>query len=133
MNNDLNELIENTFDAISIMLVFVTVLFSIRYPEMKKILEEQLEKDKPIKFKRQKRRIKSELFYKWLPVIVLNFIVVYTLAPLAIKTIISSELALIHFDFIRTSFVLIWYVSIAFLISSLLIFIKILFRLKRTK
>lgn len=132
MSSDINSLIESSFDAVSVLLVFVTVLFSLRYPEIKKLLDEPLQTDKPIALKRQKKAIKNDLFYKWLPVVFLNFVIVYLLTPLAIKTIINSKVAIINFDFIKTSLVLIWYLNIALLLSSIYLLFQILIKLKKS-
>lgn len=131
MNNELNIILNETFNAISILLVFVTVLFSIRYPEIKEVLDEPLQKDKPKALKRQKNKIKKDLFSKWLPVVILNLIVVYTMTPLAFKTLVQSSLSLLNFDFIRTTFILVWYFIIAFSISSLTILIKLYKKVKQ--
>jgi hypothetical protein len=133
MDNTLNSILNDSFDAISILLVFVTVLFSIRYPEIKAVLDEPLQTDKPIALERQREKIKSELLIKWIPVTTLNFIVVYSLTPLALKTINQSKLSLFNFDFIRTAFILIWYFIIAFFLGSIFILVKLICKIRECK
>lgn len=130
MNNDLNTLLNDSFDAISILLVFVTVLFSIRYPEIKTVLEEPLLTGKPKALERQKKNIKSVLLIKWLPVVTINFIVVYSMIPLAINIISQSTISFFNFDFIRTAFILIWYLNIAFFIMSILLLSKLINKIR---
>lgn len=133
MNNELNSILNESFDAISILLVFVTVLFSIRYPEIKIVLDEPLQIDKPKALERQKKKLKSELLIKWIPVVALNCIVVYSMTPLALKTISQSTLSIFNFDFIRTSFILIWYFNIAFFLSSIIILVKLFSKILECK
>jgi len=133
MRNDLNSILESSFDGISVLLVFVTVLFSLRYPEIISILEEPIEKGKPKNLQKQKREIKKGLFVKWLPVVCLTSIVVYSSCPLAIEVIMSSQIDLLDFDFVRTSFVLIWYVNIGFLISSVTLLAKLIQKVFKIK
>ncbi|PEQ84667.1 hypothetical protein CN481_22125 [Bacillus sp. AFS006103] len=133
MNNELNSILNDSFDAISILLVFVTVLFSIRYPEIKTVIDEPLQNDKPKALERQKKGIRSALLIKWIPVTALNFIVVYSMTPLALNTISKSTLSLFNFDFIRTTFILIWYFNIAFFISSIIILVKLFCKIRECK
>lgn len=126
MNNELNSILNDSFDAISILLVFVTVLFGIRYPEIKTVLDEPLETGKPKALERQKKNIKSVLLIKWIPVLAMNFIVVYSMTPLAFNTISQSSISFFNFDFIRTTFVFIWYFNIAFFLISILLSVKLI-------
>ncbi|MGF3106082.1 hypothetical protein [Rossellomorea sp. DUT-2] len=126
MNNELNSILNDSFDAISILLVFVTVLFGIRYPEIKMVLDEPLETDKPKALERQKKNIKNVLLIKWIPVLAMSFIVVYSMTPLAFNTISQSSISFFNFDFIRTAFVFIWYFNIAFLLVSILLSVKLI-------
>ncbi|MFP7335198.1 hypothetical protein SFC23_17785 [Shouchella clausii] len=131
MNSELNLTLNDTFNAISILLVFVTMLFSIRYPEIKEILDEPLQTDKPKALERQKIKVKRDLFSKWLPVVILNLIVVYTMTPLAFKTLVQSSLSLLNFDFIRTTFILIWFFIIVFSTSSIILLLKLCKKIKQ--
>lgn len=117
--NNINQLIESAISSISVLLVFVTVLFSIRYPEINKILEEELEFDKPKALERQKKKVKSVMIFSWLPVVILNLIVVYLTTPLVIEIISQSTFAIYYFDFMRTSFILIWFCNIMFFLYSI--------------
>ncbi|MEH7387631.1 hypothetical protein V7147_19845 [Bacillus sp. JJ1521] len=130
MNDELNSILNDSFGAISILLVFVTVLFGIRYPEIKTVLDEPLQTDKPKALEKQKKKIKSDLLIKWIPVVILIFIVVYSMTPLAIKTMLNSTISLFNFDFIRTSFILIWYFNIAFLLISLKIIVRLIIKIR---
>lgn len=125
MKNDLNSVLESSFDGISLLLVFVTVLFSLRYPEMIDILEERIEKGKPKNLEKQIQTIQKGILVKWLPVVCLTFIVAYSSAPLAIEVIKSSRIELLNFDFVRTSFILIWYVNIGFFVGSIVLLLRL--------
>jgi hypothetical protein len=123
--SNLNQTIESAIGAISVLLVFVTVLFSIRYPEINKVIEEELEIRKPKALKSQKEKIIKTIIFKWLPVVLLNLIVVYVTTPLAVKIIKHSSFAIFNFDFLRTSFILIWSCNIMFFLYSVFLLVML--------
>lgn len=133
MSNELDSILESSFDAVSVLLVFLTVLFSIRYPEILNSLNEPLSFDKPKLLKRQKSKIKNNLIFKWVPVVFLNIVIVYLLTPLGIKVINNSSLSIINFNFIRTSYVLIWYLNIAYLFTSIYLMLQIFYKLSQKR
>ena len=119
MVNNLDVLLESSFKAISVLLVFVTMLFNSRYSEIGDILNEPIIRDKTIACEKQRKKILNTLLYKWMPVVLLIGVCTYTMTPLAIETICGSEVRLFNFDFIRTAFVLVWGLNLSFFILSL--------------
>lgn len=85
------DIILDVFQAVSVMLVFVTVLFGIKYPK----LLEAIEKEPPVgdkaleRFKEELRRV---LFLDCGALIVMTLLVLYTLLPLAIEVFRRKEI-----------------------------------------
>lgn len=128
--NDLDLLLNNSMTAISLLLIFVTTIFSMKYEKIKKCTAEDIEEDQPMEKKRQKERFKKALFFEWLPVIFLNLICVYLMLPSVIKIIKNSYFSFFNFDFIRTAFILIWIMLIIFSIFSIKIAIILISKIK---
>lgn len=57
--NDLDLLLNNSMTAISLLLIFVTTIFSMKYEKIKKCTAEDIEEDQPMDKKRQKRGLKK--------------------------------------------------------------------------
>lgn len=114
MEGFLDSSLENAFDAISLLLVFVTILFGIQYPRVVAALDEDILKDRPRELEKQKKKLIRLLIFKWTPVVFLTFLCTYSMMPLAIKTIVYSDLNLIDFDLLRTAFVMAWVFTIFF-------------------
>lgn len=114
MEGFLDSSLENAFDAISLLLVFVTILFGIQYPRVVAALDEDILKDRPRELEKQQKKLIRLLIFKWTPVVFLTFLCAYSMMPLAIKTIVYSDLNLIDFDLLRTAFVMAWVFTIFF-------------------
>ncbi|MFD1775990.1 hypothetical protein [Paenibacillus rhizophilus] len=120
-NGQLNSLLESSFDAISILLVFTTVLFGIRYPEIINLLEKELQIEKKKELNRQRKALINGLIFKWAPVVFITFLCAYTMMPLGIKTIKYSNFSLTDFNLIRTAFVLAWFFAIVSFLATVYI------------
>ncbi|MED1607520.1 hypothetical protein MKX67_03755 [Cytobacillus sp. FSL W7-1323] len=133
MIEDLNKLIEGSFNAISILLVFSTGLFSISYPSINDVLNEDIDRGKPKALKRQKEKLYNILFSKCIPILTLSTIIVYISSPLGIRIASESTLDLIHFDFIRTAYMLIWFLNIGIFIISVYLLYQLIMKIKDCK
>ena len=104
--NDINEEIRLAFDAMSLLLVFVTVLFDIRY----KVIQKEIEKSIP-EGDKAKKQLRRELIRGILinsaPLVVITGGISYLFSPLLRKVIEQSKLNIWNFDFFRSSFVFI--------------------------
>lgn len=89
---ELNRIILDTFQAISIILVFVTVFFSVKYPIIVEIIREDVPKRKPIDYQKFINRIKQSFVVDCLPLLFLVSVSFYILLPLAVKIIRSGEI-----------------------------------------
>ncbi|CAM3419380.1 hypothetical protein PALU110988_21545 [Paenibacillus lupini] len=121
---NIEQVLDKTFDAISLLLAFSSILFGIRYPEAIKVLDFILDPYKPIEFKTKRQEIRRTLWLKWLPVVGLSFIPTYSMSPIVVAIIRQSNLSLFHFETVRTAFFLTWIVSLLFFFSSLVFAIK---------
>ncbi len=95
--------IQTTFEAISLLLVFVTILFDVRY----KPIQDDLRKDIP-QGPKAKMILKKDLLQSLLIncgiLVVVNGAIAFLLAPLYFKVIRESRLDLFGFDFMRTAY-----------------------------
>lgn len=128
--SDLDLLLNNSMTAISLLLIFITTLFGIKYEKIKKCITEDIEIEKEMKTKHQKKIFKKTLIFEWPPVIFLNLICAYLMFPSIIKIIKNSYFSFLNFDFIRTTFVLVWIMLVIYSISSIGIAIILIFKIK---
>lgn len=102
----MRELILDAFQALGIILVFVTLLFSVKYP----VIMGNLEKECPAGDKARKR-FKAELKYSLvtdcLPVLFLTLISLYVLLPLASDMLKAGEISLWDSDMLPTTYLVI--------------------------
>lgn len=129
--SDLDLLLNNSMTAISLLLIFVTTLFSIKYEKIKEYSIEDIKVDKPKEKNRQKEKFKKALAFEWSPVIFLNLICAYLMLPSVIEIIKNSKFSYFNFDFIRTAFILIWIMLIIFSIFSIEIVIILISKIKK--
>jgi hypothetical protein len=102
----LDEEIATAFQATSLVLVFVTVLFGIRYERIRTDIR------KPVPPGPEDRRDHRHRLYRSLvancgPLLLVNGLSSWLFAPLLVRVIKASRFAVWDFDFARTSFVLI--------------------------
>lgn len=115
---DLNKLILDAVQAVSLILVFVTMLFTLRYPGIIKDIGEDIPEGERAK-KREKDRLLHSFLVNSLPPLFLNGIAAYIFLPLTIKIIKQTHISLWQFDFLPTAFVLISFWVWCFFIWSL--------------
>lgn len=101
--------IASTFQALGLLLVFVSALFAIRYPEAITLVQGEVPgSDRPRERARMKNEIRSFLKGKWLPLAAINGVSIYPFLPLAIRVCVSSRVHLWDFDVERTSFIVVF-------------------------
>ena len=100
--------IANAFQALSVLLVFVTLLFSMKYSEFEEDtnLDNFPDSKKPDASRQYRNKIKTNFIKHLFPVLVISFLCSYLVTPSVYKIIISSSISFINFDFFRTAFVL---------------------------
>jgi hypothetical protein len=96
--------IKDSFDAASLLLVFVTVLFGIRYAEVHQLLDASAEQN-PKARSRQRANIVSGIVGKLAPFLVLAMLPAFIFLPTTVEAIRSSDFHLWNFDLVVTGFV----------------------------
>lgn len=111
----LTPLIKDSFAVISLILVFVFVLFDVRYPQITRLLQKDIPPaERKIERNATRKEIKEGLIRFSLPLAVIDGILLYLLLPLLVQVIQNSRLAVWNFDFARTAFVIIFGLIIFF-------------------
>ena len=98
----------NAFQALSVILVFVTVLFGVKYPQFcadidSKMPDPRLGKELHSYIQRLKINFISNL----IPIMIVNVTCSYLVMPTVYKIVITSSFNLIDFDFLKTAFVMV--------------------------
>jgi flagellar biosynthesis protein FlhB len=123
------ESIIDSFSAISVLLVFIIMLFTLRYPKIIADINKEIPRKEKIKEReREKRRLKSSFIINCMPQTVLLGITAYLFLPLSIYIIKNSQFSFWNFDFLITIFIFISGWIWSFFIWSLVLGLKILFK-----
>jgi len=130
---DLGKELESAFNAISVLLAFVTVFFGMRYPQIMILLEKELPMGRPKELGVTNKRLTSFLIFQWSPVIFLTGISWYILMPLFIRVATESSFSLLHFDLLRTALVFVWLLFLAFLLGSIFLAVKLFIKIHKCK
>lgn len=119
--------------ATSVLLVFVTLLFTLRYPT----ISADLERDEPVGKSReaakQSAEIRIRLITQLLPVLIGSVALAYLLAPLAVEIITSSRLELWSFNIVLTALTMIETWTLAIASWSIYLGIRMLAKLRRLR
>lgn len=116
----------DAFQATSLILVFITVFFNIKYPLIVKNINIEIPEGKLAK-KRAKKQILNNLLINNLPTMLLNGGSFYLFLPLTIKILKSSNFSLFHFDILPTAFIfIVLWIGLFFVWSFILFIITVL-------
>jgi hypothetical protein len=124
----INQEIGVAFQATQLILVFLTVLFSLGYPKIQKLLH----REKP-NGKTAKKDLVIELvetFHHNMPLLLISMSMFWLFFPLFWKVVLNSRLEIWNFDFARTSFIFISLMIFFFSGWSIILMIKIVNRIK---
>lgn len=130
---DLGKELESAFNAISVLLAFVTVFFGMKYPQITKVLEDELPLGKPKQLQNIRKKYIFFLIFQWSPVIILTFVSWYILMPLFLKVVASSTFRLVNFDFLRTALIFVWLLFLAFFLGSVFLAVKLWYKIFKCK
>jgi len=95
--------IQNISDLTSLILVFVTVLFGISYPQVQDDISEEI----PPRSKAQKRHrthLLRSLFRNGVPVFVVSGFTLFLFLPLAVRIVQNYQFTIWDFDFSASAF-----------------------------
>lgn len=126
--NGINKEIEIAFQATQLILVFLTVFFSLKYPQIKKILAKKDPGDKKLI---ARNALVNELIEKFIiniPLLLISIVLIWLFLPLFIKVLLNSRIEIWNFDFARSSFVLISMLIFLFAFWSIKLILELLFQ-----
>lgn len=111
----------DAFQATSLILVFVTVFFNIKYPLIIENLNLKIPEGKKAR-RNLKDKMKKNLYINNLPTLILNGASFYLFLPLTIKTIKTTNFQIFEFNILSTSFVFIeFWIGIFFIWAAILL------------
>lgn len=128
--DNLNQLIKDSFDVISLILVFAFVLFDLKYPLIIKETDQEIPpKERIIERYKHKKKLIMTLMTSNISLVIIFGMLFYLFLPLSIKVVSESDVSLWQFDFIRTAFVFIVGWILIFWIWSFVLAVKMLLRI----
>jgi hypothetical protein len=130
MMDSLVQEIQSAFQAISLILVFVTVLFGLRYGRINENLAETIPAGQ-IAQKRLKRKLKESLLINCVPLLVINGGASYLFLPLFLRVIQEMQFKPWDFSFSYCSFISIVLLIFAAFIWSVLLTGKMVKRIAK--
>lgn len=124
--DDINQSIQIAFQATQLILVFVTILFGLYYPQIQKAILQSIPKGNRIKERMELRnKLVQIIKEKCVPLLLINGIASYLFLPLFIQVVSESNLKLWNFDFARTSYVFIALLIFVFFIWTIYLSINL--------
>jgi len=89
----LNASIDNAFSTLGLLLVFIFVLFDLRFPQITAKIEAEIPDKKRMKERQiHRRELRKCLWQKGLPLMLVYAAVVYLMLPLLVRVVASSRL-----------------------------------------
>jgi len=129
----LKQIILDAMQATSVILVFVTLLFGLKYSIIKADIEKEVPGAGEIAKKNEKQRLKSSFIVNCLPQLILFGVSSYIFLPLTVKIIQSSKFDLWNFDVLSTAFVSVVLWVWALFLWSLWLSVKLLLKINSIK
>lgn len=129
---EINKEILNVFQAASIILVFVTLLFGVKYP----IIVSELEKEFPLGKKainKEKKRLRKVIIIHCIPQLIIFGLASYLFTPLAVKVLKVSTISFWNFDFLKTAYIFSFTWCWTMFFWSLYLALQIVRKIKRAK
>jgi hypothetical protein len=130
--SELNEEIRAAFEATSLILVFVTILFDLRYPKIQRDIRVEIPSGDKAKG-RHREKLWQSLLVNCAPLLLINGAASYLFLPLFIRVLQESHLELWDFDFSRTSFVFITLVVFVFFLWSGYLMVQLVGRMIKSR
>lgn len=103
---ELESEITTAFQATSLLLVFVSVLFGLRYPQIRADINTEIPEGAKAK-KSHRRLLRNSIVLNCLPVVLVTGMTFYLFLPTLLRIWESSHFEPWHFSFVWTSFVLV--------------------------
>jgi ABC-type multidrug transport system fused ATPase/permease subunit len=130
---EVKSLIHDSFEVISLILVFAFVLFDIRYPQIVKQLQKDIpHKDRIKDRERYTKDLRQVLLIGALPLVLIYGALLYLFTPTLISTIANTEFRLLRFDFLLTAFILVYIFILVFFFWSIYLAVRLINRARET-
>lgn len=130
--NDLDQEIQTAFQATSLILVFVTVLFGLRYPQIRDDIEEEIPAGQDAR-KRLRKKLCKSFLVNCGPLLLMNGAASYLFSPLFIRVLRRSRFQVWGFDFLRTSFLFIVVLVFIFFLWSAYLGLQLIRRMTKSR
>jgi len=126
--------IKEAFDALGLILVFVFVLFDVKYPQILKDLDRQPPPPgRELDRSSYRKDLRRSLLRNSLPLIVIDGVMLYLLLPLTVRVLQTSRLELWNFDFQRASFLAVALFIAVFFLWSIGLGVELLQRISKAR
>ena len=106
--------IQEAYTGLSILLVFVSILFELKTQKAEELLKRRIAKEKAKELSNYKKSIKAFLKLEWGWLLCVFTMLVYILANVSIKILADSCVDLIDFNIARTMFIFIMLIVLYF-------------------
>lgn len=117
--------IQNAFSGMQLILIFVTILFGIRYQQIQNELERDYsEINKLDKLKTIDSELKQKLITHCLPLVIINGFVIFLFYKIFKQILVESGYYFWNYNFIQSSFFFVTIMIIIFFIWSIILSLK---------
>lgn len=130
--NEIGPDLQSAPEFISLILVFITVFFDLRYPQIIKDIRKGIPSGEKAK-KDLKLGLTNSLLTKSLPIVLINLLSFYLFLPSVIEIIKSYKLSLWNFDFAVSTFVFVAFLISIYLFWSLYLFVLLIIRINKCR
>jgi len=114
---NLTQEIQSSFEAISLILVFVVILFDLRYPRIFSDIQKEIPEGEHAK-RQHRKKLQQSLLFNSGPLILINGVASYLFLPLFVRVVRVSHFEPWGFNFIYSSFIFITLVVLLFFLWS---------------
>lgn len=126
---EIQALVKDAFEVISLILVFAFVLFDIRYPQIVKQLEKDFPPTDRVKDRElYARDLRQTILLGSLPLVIIYCLLIFLFTPTLISVLKDTNFQLLQFDFVLTAFVLVYFFILVFAIWSLYLAFRLVYR-----
>lgn len=106
--------IQEAYTGLSVLLVFVSILFEMKAKKAEELLGRKISKEKKIEIKSYKNSIKTFLKLEWGWLVCTFTMLVFILANISVKILNDSHIDFINFNITRTIFIFTMFIVLYF-------------------
>ena len=125
-------LILEIVDSISLLLVFNSLFFTMKYDKINMALHEKKPiKEKKTELKKYNEKIKRTIYIDCLPVFIMSLLTVFILTPTVLEICFQTKINFLSFDPVITLFIFVYFWIVIILIYSAAYVVRLKSKLKR--